>query len=81
MPRGRPGGNPDIKEYGFKTDREHPLSKKITLRVDEPTREAIRAGKLPNWSEIARSAIEQALKEVHEQEQQLEQAEQDLKSA
>jgi len=68
MDRGRPGGNPNIKEYGFKTDREHPLSKKISLRVDEPTRDAIKAGKLPNWSEIARSAIEKALAEVEEQE-------------
>ena len=68
MARGRPGGNPNIKEYGFKTDREHPLSKKISLRVDEPTRDAIKAGKLPNWSEIARSAIEKALAEVEEQE-------------
>ena len=68
MARGRPGGNPNIKEYGFKTDREYPLSKKISLRVDEPTRDAIKAGKLPNWSEIARSAIEKALAEVEEQE-------------
>ncbi len=78
MARGRPGGNPDIKEYGFKTDREHPLSKKITLRVDEPTREALKAGKLPNWSEIARSAIEKALAEVEEKERQ---DKEDLKSA
>ena len=78
MARGRPGGNPNIKEYGFKTDREYPLSKKISLRVDEPTRDAIKAGKLPNWSEIARSAIEKALAEVEEQETE---TEKDLTSA
>ena len=78
MPRGRPGGNPNIKEHGFKTDRKHPLSQKITLRVDEPTRAALKAGKLPGWSKIAREAIEKALAEIEEKE---ERSEQDLKSA
>ncbi len=65
---GRPGGNPDITKYGFKTDREYPLSERITLRLDKPTREAIRAGKLPNWSEVCRKALDEALAELEEEE-------------
>ncbi len=68
MPRGRPGGNPNIKEHGFKTDREHPLNQSMTLRMDQPTKEAIKSGKLPNWQKIARDAISKALQEIEEQE-------------
>ena len=74
MRKGRPGGNPNIKDHGFKSDREHPLTQKITLRVDEPTKVALKAGKLPGWSKIAREAIEKALAEIEEEEK-------DLKSA
>ncbi len=66
MARGRPGGNPNIKEYGFKTDREHPLTEFAALRIDKPTKEALKAGKLPNWQKIAREAIEKALAEIEE---------------
>ncbi len=79
MARGRPGGNPNIKEYGFKTDREHPLSEKITLRIDKPTRAAIKAGLLPDWSDIAREAIEKALAE--REEEKLASSKENLKSA
>ena len=30
---GRPGGNPDIKKYGFKTDRDEPLRERLQIRV------------------------------------------------
>ncbi|MDJ0719591.1 MAG: hypothetical protein QNJ54_36110 [Prochloraceae cyanobacterium] len=66
MKKGRPGGNPDLKKYQFTTTREYPLTKKVTLRIDEPTSNALKAGKLPDWSEIARQAIEKALAEVEE---------------
>ena len=66
--KGRPGGNPDITKYSFKTDREHPLVEAMTLRMDAPTKAAIRAGKLPDWPTIAREAIAKALKEQEEQE-------------
>ena len=78
MARGRPGGNPNIKEHGFKTDREHPLTEFAALRIDKPTKEAIKSGKLPNWQKIARSAIEKAIAEVEEQETE---TEKDLTSA
>ncbi|MBE9168662.1 hypothetical protein IQ238_14495 [Pleurocapsales cyanobacterium LEGE 06147] len=57
----RPGGNPDIKKYGFTTERENPLVEKMTLRMDEEMKAAIKAGKLPNWQEIARQAIAEKL--------------------
>ena len=71
MARGRPGGNPNIKEHGFKTDREHPLNQSMTLRMDEPTKEALKAGKLPNWQKIAREAIAKALKEKEKEEENI----------
>lgn len=60
----RPGGNPDIRNYGFKTDRERPLVAKMTLRMDEQMKAAIKSGVLPDWQEIARQALEQALKDA-----------------
>ncbi len=79
MPKGRPGGNPNITDYSFTSDREYPLTKRISVRVDEPTKEKLKAGKLPGWSKIAREAVEKALAEVEEKERLA--AEQDLKSA
>ena len=73
-----PNGNPQIKEYGFKSDREHPLTKRISLRVDEPTKEKLKAGLVPGWSQIAREAIEKAIAEA-EAKQKLE--EENLQSA
>ena len=70
MKKGRPGGNPNIKDYGFKSDREHPLTHKINIRVDEPTKIALKAGKLPGWSQIAREAIEKALAEALREEEE-----------
>ncbi len=55
------GGNPNIKKYGFTTERENPLVEKMTLRMDEEMKAAIKAGKLPNWQEIARQAIAEKL--------------------
>jgi len=79
MPRGRPGGNPNIKEHGFKTDREHPLTELVAFRVDKPTKEKIKSGKLSNWQKIAREALEKAIADLEEAEAK--QAEEDLKSA
>ncbi len=76
MRKGRPGGNPNLKDYGFKSDREHPLTEKVSFRVDEPTKAKLKAGKLPGWTQIAREAVEKALAEA-----EAKQAEQDLKSA
>ncbi len=68
MAKGRPGGNPDLKNYQFKTERKHPLTETMTIKFDRPTKEALTSGKLPNWREIAREAIAKALQEIEEQE-------------
>lgn len=60
----RPGGNPNIQKHGFKTDRERPLVEKMTLRMDEEMKAAIKSGILPDWQEIARKALEKALHEA-----------------
>ena len=67
MARGRPGGNANIADYGFKSDRKYPLTKTVNFRVDEQTKEALKAGKLPGWTRIAREAVEKALAEVERQ--------------
>jgi len=75
---GRPGGNPEITKYGFKTDREHPLTELVAFRVDKPTKEKIKSGVITDWQKIAREAIEKAIAEVEEQQKQ---AKDDLQSA
>lgn len=78
MGRGRPGGNPNIKEHGFKTTREFPLTEKVSFRVDKRTKDKLKAGLLPGWTKIARVAVEKALAEVEAKEKE---TERDNKSA
>ena len=56
---GRPGGNPDIKKYGFKTDRDEPLRERLQIRV--PTSMKNRLKELDNWQEFVREAIAEKL--------------------
>ena len=55
--RGRPGGNPDIKKYGFKQQYEwdEPCTAKMTLRLPPSHYEKLK--QLPNWQEKVREAI------------------------
>lgn len=53
---GRPGGNPDIKEYGFKSKGKESLSIKIQLRVNESQKAKIEA--LDNWRDAFRDWID-----------------------
>ncbi len=71
---GRPGGNPEIKKYGFKTDRKHPLTESMSIKFDRPTKEALAAGKLPNWRDIAREAVAKALEEKEKEEENIQSA-------
>lgn len=75
---GRPGGNPEITKYSFKTDRKHPLTELLAFRVDKPTKEKIKSGIISDWQKIAREAVERAILEAETQEKQ---AQQDFKSA
>ena len=65
---GRPGGNPNIKNHGFKTDRKYPLTENESLKLDKPTKDKLRAGLVPNWRDIARSAIAKAIAEAEEKQ-------------
>ena len=56
---GRPGGNPDIKKYQFKTDRDEPLRERLQIRV--PTSMKNRLKQLDNWQEFVRQAIAEKL--------------------
>jgi hypothetical protein len=58
---GRPGGNPDLKNYGFTTDRPEPLREKLQLRVSASMKEQLESR--DNWQELVRDAIAKALEE------------------
>ncbi|MDJ0717025.1 MAG: hypothetical protein QNJ54_22880 [Prochloraceae cyanobacterium] len=62
---GRPGGNPDIRKYAFKTDRKESLTKQMNVRVAPSMLEKLQAQE--NWHEFVRQAIEKALAEVEEE--------------
>ncbi len=56
---GRPGGNPDIKKYGFKTDRDEPLRERLQLRVPTSMKQQLLSQ--DNWQEFVRQAIAEKL--------------------
>ena len=58
----RPGGNPDFgkgKKYYLTTAREHPLNKKLTIRMDEPMYD--RLMQMSERAEFIRQAIQEKL--------------------
>jgi hypothetical protein len=55
-------GNPDIKEYGFKTDREEPFNKLLAVKVTESMYNQVKSQ--PDSSEFMRKAIQKALDEA-----------------
>lgn len=63
MPSGRPGGNPDLKKYSFKQKYawSEPCSDRMTLRLPPSMKLAIQAGNVPDWAEVCRKAIAEAL--------------------
>ena len=65
MPKGRPGGNPDLAKYHFeqKYDWDEPCSERMQLRMPPSMKAAIKAGKISDWQEVARKAIAAALEE------------------
>ncbi|MEN9871610.1 MAG: hypothetical protein RLZZ171_2602 [Cyanobacteriota bacterium] len=57
---GRPGGNPDIKKYGFKSDREEPLVESISIRISASMKSQLKQQE--KWREFVRQAIAEKLK-------------------
>jgi hypothetical protein len=56
---GRPGGNPDIKKYGFKTERNEPLRERLQIRVPASMKQQLK--QLDDWQEFVRQAIAEKL--------------------
>jgi hypothetical protein len=56
----RPGGNPEIKEYGFKTDRPESLTAKLSMRISPSMLAELK--KRDEWQELVRQAIAEKLK-------------------
>ncbi|MEH2071866.1 MAG: hypothetical protein V7K47_27580 [Nostoc sp.] len=54
-------GNPDIKNYGFKTDREEPLTEKMNIRMTKSMKQEVH--KQDDPPEFCREAIQKALDE------------------
>ncbi|MDJ0726623.1 MAG: hypothetical protein QNJ38_16065 [Prochloraceae cyanobacterium] len=57
----RPGGNPNIKKHGFKTDRVEPLTTQLALKVSASMKKQLKEKE--NWQEFVRNAIAKALEE------------------
>ena len=63
MPKGRPGGNPELEKYQFEQKYDWPESctEKMTIRLPPSMKAAIKAGEVKDWQEIARKAIAAAI--------------------
>ncbi len=57
----RPGGNPNIKKHGFKTERQEPLTSQLALKVSASMKKRLQEKE--NWQELVRVAIEKILEE------------------
>ena len=59
MPKGRPGGNPELKKYHFsqKYDWREPCSERMQIRMPPFMKAAIKAGEIKDWQELCRKAI------------------------
>ncbi|KOP25022.1 hypothetical protein AMR41_16480 [Hapalosiphon sp. MRB220] len=63
----RKGGNPNIKNHGFESAGEKPLTKTLSIRVSESTYQEVKSKDNPG--EFCRQAIQKALDEdEHEQD-------------
>lgn len=73
MPKGRPGGNPDISKHGFKQkfDWDEPCSEVITLRVPPWMKTAIKSKLIENWQELVRQMLAQLIRQALADEDQV----------
>ena len=55
----RSGGNPELKHFQFTTDRDEPLTEKITVRISTSMLYALK--QQDNYREFVRQAIEEKL--------------------
>lgn len=59
----RPGGNPNIADYGFKAkaDWRGSCTERMTLKMPPDMKAAIKAGEIEDWQELCRRAIAKEL--------------------
>ena len=71
MPKGRPGGNPDIAKYGFKPkhDWEESCTERMQIRMPPSMKAAIKAGLIKDWQEVARKAIAEEIERAQSPEE------------
>ncbi len=62
-----PKGNPNIKKHGFKTDRDEPLTAKLSVRIAPSMLDELKSQE--NWQELVRAAIAEKLAQKKNQEQ------------
>jgi len=55
MAKGRPGGNPDLIEHQFTTDRQEPLTEHLQLRITPSMKQIL--SQVPDYKEFVRQAI------------------------
>jgi hypothetical protein len=70
MPKGRPGGNPAIQEYKFDAKYDYgdeTCSERLTLRMPPSLKEKLKAGIVPDWQEVARRALLDAIAQLQGQ--------------
>lgn len=71
MPRGRPGGNPELEKYQFeqKYDWTESCTEKMTIRMPPRMKAAIKAGEIKDWQEVARQAIAVEMEKLEKQKE------------
>jgi hypothetical protein len=72
MPKGRPGGNPDLVKYHFKQkyDWDEPCTSRLVLRVPESMKLSLK--EINGWQEIVRKAIAVELEKEKKKQKKLE---------
>jgi hypothetical protein len=59
MAKGRPGGNPELSQYHYTTDRPESLTSKLSIRIEPSVFNALKQQE--NWQEDVRRAIAKML--------------------
>ncbi|MBW4566654.1 hypothetical protein PI95_033210 [Hassallia byssoidea VB512170] len=62
----RKGGNPKIKDYGFTSDRDEPLTGRLAIRVTQSMLARVKA--LDNYPEFCRQVLAKALDELEKED-------------
>ena len=64
---GRPGGNPDISQYGFKPKGPKPLKAQMNVSITEEMKQKL--VQIDNWHDRVREWVDRGLKELEEDAQ------------